>query len=530
MAEGNNPMTSNERRRHSLNLTPPPPPTTPHLVEGNTSNTDVSHVSSAAASVSLLEELFGYGVGLEGLSLSPEEGSAAVAMAAAINSRQTPSEQVKQLIAQHFLSKAWTSPASCMGANEDSSLQSEGQNTDSGFDSQRPHSGNTDARLVPSNSNSYEGFHCSDEPTSPEDVVTHETVLRKSGFDGACGKSGRGNSAPRSSPNNSADPPTGLCCWCNKMPGIQDAAAAAAAADLTGSLTRQVCLLRMQLHEAARALQLEREERCDLGTSAARYQTEAAELRAELHNIRCSRQEAIQQVECVRSQLQQLQHQQHQQLVQETAARQMAEAKLAELRADIERLQQENAVEWSRREQLESESLNWERSNKALKAQVEELLERLKPLEQLKSGSNNGRSGKSGDAVQDEVSSLREQLCELNLYVSQYKKALSCKTVECEHSVRRSEQYEAEVKRLRARVTKLRQDLASTQDELDTAHNAARRLTRARDELQDTVDTLQLKLNHMQSRLRCTSAAVVSSRASALKKLLPHCDTDDDTN
>ncbi|KAF2345687.1 hypothetical protein FHG87_023557 [Trinorchestia longiramus] len=367
----------------------------------------------------------------------------------------------------------------------------------------------------------------------------HEQVGRKGGF-ASTSKSGRqcpSGNAPRCSPNNTSTAAGSSCCCCNSLPSLQDAAAAAAAADITGSLTRQICLLRMQLHEAGRALQLEREERCDLSTSAARYQTEAADLQAELHSVRCSRQEALQQVECLRSQLQQLQHQQHQQLLQETAARQMAEAKLAELRADIERLQTENAAEWSRREHLESEALNWERSNKALKAQVEELLERLKPLEQLKSSSSSSRSGKggggsagSGDPQQNELTSLREQVSELNLYVSQYKKALSCKTVECDHSCRRAEHYEVEVKRLRQRVTKLRQDLASTQDELDTAHNAARRLTRSRDELQDTVDTLQLKLNHMQSRLRCTGAAVVSSRTTALKKMLPpHCDTDEDT-
>lgn len=202
----------------------------------------------------------------------------------------------------------------------------------------------------------------------------------------------------------------------------------------------------------------------------------------------------------------------------------MAEAKLAELRADLERMQQENASEWSRREQLETEALNWERSNKALKIQIEELLERLKQQEQViasQSGSKNGKGGSGGE--QEEMTSLRQQLSDTSLCVSQLRKALSCKNVECDHSSRRADQYEAEVKRLRQRVAKLRQDLAATQDELDTANNAARRLTRAKDELQDNVDTLQLKLNHMQSRLR------THTRVTTVKKLLPHCDTDDDT-
>lgn len=51
--------------------------------------------------------------------------------------------------------------------------------------------------------------------------------------------------------------------------------------------------------------------------------------------------------------------------------------RLADLRAELERLQEENAAEWGRRERLESEKLGMERENKKLRAQVADLEERL---------------------------------------------------------------------------------------------------------------------------------------------------------
>lgn len=43
----------------------------------------------------------------------------------------------------------------------------------------------------------------------------------------------------------------------------------------------------------------------------------------------------------------------------------------------MERLQEENAAEWGRRERLESEKLGLERENKKIRAQVADLEERL---------------------------------------------------------------------------------------------------------------------------------------------------------
>lgn len=51
------------------------------------------------------------------------------------------------------------------------------------------------------------------------------------------------------------------------------------------------------------------------------------------------------------------------------------------------------------------------------------------------------------------------------------------------HAIRRAEQYETEVKRLRSRVEELKKELTFAEDELDSASSAVRRLQRTNEEL-----------------------------------------------
>ena len=60
---------------------------------------------------------------------------------------------------------------------------------------------------------------------------------------------------------------------------------------------------------------------------------------------------------------------------------------------------------------------------------------------------------------------------------------LSEANIEMGHAVRRAEQYETEVKRLRSRVEELKKELTFAEDELDSASSAVRRLQRTNDEL-----------------------------------------------
>lgn len=56
------------------------------------------------------------------------------------------------------------------------------------------------------------------------------------------------------------------------------------------------------------------------------------------------------------------------------------------------------------------------------------------------------------------------------------------------HAVRRAEQYETEVKRLRSRVEELKKELTFAEDELDSASSAVRRLQRNNEELSARYD------------------------------------------
>lgn len=74
------------------------------------------------------------------------------------------------------------------------------------------------------------------------------------------------------------------------------------------------------------------------------------------------------------------------------------------------------------------------------------------------------------------------------------------KITELAHAVRRAEQYETEVKKLRGRVEELKRDLAVAEDELDSATNNVRKLQRTNDELQEQVDNFQVQLQHLHTR------------------------------
>lgn len=60
---------------------------------------------------------------------------------------------------------------------------------------------------------------------------------------------------------------------------------------------------------------------------------------------------------------------------------------------------------------------------------------------------------------------------------------LSEANVETTHAVRRAEQYETEVKRLRLRVEELKKELTFAEDELDSALSAFKKLQRTNEEL-----------------------------------------------
>jgi coiled-coil domain-containing protein 102 len=84
---------------------------------------------------------------------------------------------------------------------------------------------------------------------------------------------------------------------------------------------------------------------------------------------------------------------------------------------------------------------------------------------------------------QQELTDKCKEITDLRHSQSKMKKLLSETNTELSHTVRKAEQYETEVKRLRSRVEELKQELAGAEDELDAACNHVRRLQRSNDEL-----------------------------------------------
>lgn len=135
----------------------------------------------------------------------------------------------------------------------------------------------------------------------------------------------------------------------------------------------------------------------------------------------------------------------------------------------MERLQAENASEWGKRERLETEKLSLERDNKKLRAEVRDLQERLeRKVHPQASADTELRS------LQQELSERNKELSDLKHSHGKLKKVLQDKMTESAHALRRAEQYETEVKRLRVRVEELKRELAMAEDDVDSASNNIR--------------------------------------------------------
>lgn len=174
-------------------------------------------------------------------------------------------------------------------------------------------------------------------------------------------------------------------------------------------------------------------------------------------------------------------------LQEEIHAREALERRLCELRGELERLQGENAVEWEKRERLETDKLALERDNKKLRGEVRELQELLDRRGRVAPGANGLGSSSGGDVelriLQQELLDKSKEISDIKHSHNKMKKLLAEANTELGHAVRRADQYEAEVKRLRGRVEELKRELAGAEEELDAACNQVRRLRRTNEEL-----------------------------------------------
>nr|XP_040054649.1 coiled-coil domain-containing protein 102A [Gasterosteus aculeatus aculeatus]XP_040054657.1 coiled-coil domain-containing protein 102A [Gasterosteus aculeatus aculeatus] len=256
--------------------------------------------------------------------------------------------------------------------------------------------------------------------------------------------------------------------------------------------------LQLRLDESQKVLLKEREDKLALGKSIERLEGELTQWKMKYEELSKTKQETLKQLNLLREMHQDELGRISEDLEDELGARTSMDKKLAELRAEMERLQVENAAEWGRRERLETEKLALERDNKKLRAQAEDLEEQLsKKRRQAASALDTDLK-----AIQSELFERNKELADLRHVHAKLKKQFQEKTVELAHANRRVESHEAEVKKLRLRVEELKKELGQAEDELDESHNQTRKLQRSLDEQVEQTENLQVQLEHLQSRLR----------------------------
>lgn len=140
-----------------------------------------------------------------------------------------------------------------------------------------------------------------------------------------------------------------------------------------------------------------------------------------------------------------------------------------------------------------------ERESKQLRSELQDLQERTearraRPVSTYDSDSK---------PLQQELTDRTKELVDLKHSYSKLKKMLAEKATELSHALRRSEQYEAEVKRVRSRVEELKKELATSQDEVDSVTNTARRLQRTNEDLIEQLESANVQLEHFRNRLGC---------------------------
>ncbi|KAG8195724.1 hypothetical protein JTE90_002986 [Oedothorax gibbosus] len=271
---------------------------------------------------------------------------------------------------------------------------------------------------------------------------------------------------------------------------------------------QKMAMLQLRLDEASKTIIAERQEKNKLVKSIDKLQSEYNQIRMKYDDLKKSKQDTLKELSQIKAEHQDEIDNIRLDLEDEANSRSTLDKRLGELRSELERLQGENAAEWGRRERLETEKLSLERENKKLRTQIEDLDDRLeRKTKQMMIASDSDVK-----ALQVELHEKNKELADLKHAHTKLKKVLQDKSTELAHAMRRSEQYEAEVKKLRGRIEELKKELAVAEDEVDSATNNIRKLQRTNDELQEQVETLQVQVEHLQTRLRNSTSHSLLAR------------------
>ncbi|KOX71505.1 hypothetical protein WN51_03812 [Melipona quadrifasciata] len=252
------------------------------------------------------------------------------------------------------------------------------------------------------------------------------------------------------------------------------------------SYAQKIILLQHKLDEATKTISIEREEKNSLHRGLEKLKTEIIQVRKQYEELEESKADVTRELLKLKDRFQLELSDVQADIVDEASSREGMNRRLCELRTELEKLQAENAAEWGKRERLETEKISLERENKQLRNELNDLQERIE--------SRRSRPVSTSDS---DTRQLHQEFLVRN--VTLLKKSLEEKTTELSHAMRRSEQYEAEVKRVRARVEELKKELAAVQDELDTATNSVRKLQRANEDLLEQLESANVQLEHFRN-------------------------------
>eukprot|EP00794_Sanderia_malayensis_P018683 gene18683-20570_t len=251
-----------------------------------------------------------------------------------------------------------------------------------------------------------------------------------------------------------------------------------------GQKTRENIALRSQLEQMRRFIQEREQKYVEIGSLNETLQAEVAKIKDKTSDV--NETSSVSDVHVSRVQ----------------------DLKMKELRAEIERLQTENAEEWDKREQVETERQALEREVKRLKAQIEDLEEEIrKKTDQVAHAQTSAMK-----FLQEELENKSQELLELKLSHKRAQKQLQEKSDELEHEKKRTEQYEMEMKKLRGRVEELKKKLCQSEETADNQSNILRRLQRSMEEQTQHSDNLQAEITHLTSRLKRQSISFKSSK------------------
>ncbi|XP_014611018.1 PREDICTED: coiled-coil domain-containing protein 102A isoform X1 [Polistes canadensis] len=262
-------------------------------------------------------------------------------------------------------------------------------------------------------------------------------------------------------------------------------------------LAQKLSMLQLRLDEATQTIYDEKVEKNSLHNDMEKLKVEVTQLQEQCEELQKSRDEAIRELLELKERYQDELSSAHNDLVVETLSKEGMDHRLSELWTKLGKLQAENAAEWGKRERLETEKISLERENKQLRIELHDLQERLESRRSRPLSTTDTELDRK--LLQQELLDRNKELSDIKHSQTKLKKLLGEKTTELSHAMRRLEQYEGEVKRVRGRVDELKKELSLAQDEVDVATNSVRKLQRANEDLLEQLQSANVQLEHFKN-------------------------------